>query len=335
MIKINNSVNHKIYNNRFPLRAMGLLREIFLLIIFIGLLVGSYFAYSFYLSDESQKLGAIIPGKAPKIDLENVSPNVVQFYENMRFNHNRISYFINENCNLEKQEKFREAFSLISEKVPVLSFRPVSEDAADILVGCSADSYQKEENIFVAGEGGPTKIINTSMPVILRGKVLLYNEERSKCEAPILEIHELLHVFGYDHINNKDNIMYPYLDCDQKLNPDLVNHMNQLYSIEPFAELSFEKLEANKQRSGGKWYLNFNVSIKNDGIINAQQVSLIIKIEDKIIKEFELNDLELGGGKNFFVNNLAISDTDEIKFVLETITNEQDTKNNLLVLNVQ
>jgi len=254
----------------------------------------------------------------------------------MRFNHNEISYYINPECSSEKELKMKEAFNFVEDETEILSFYSDFEDNADIVIGCSKDSYEKEENVFVGGEGGPTKIINSSMSVILRGKILLYDEDRSRCDRPLLEIHELLHVLGYEHINDENDLMYPYLDCDQELNQELMSHMIEIYSIQPFADLYFDKIDANKKRALGKWYLNFNVSISNSGIIDAEESVLKVSSNDKLIESFDLNKIGFGGGKNFYVNNLLISsETVDIVFSLETKTFDSNSENNVRELKAE
>jgi len=316
---------------------MGLIKALIGLFLITTILGAGYYIYDNYLSGEIQEFQ--FPGynnNQVELDLEGVGGEVKQFYDNMRFNHNKISYFVNANCQIEKKNKVHRAFEIINEKTEgLISFYEDFESRADIVVGCSPDSYEKEENIFVAGEGGPTHIINSSMPVIIRGKVLLYDEIRGACDEPLLELHELLHVFGYDHINNENDLMYPYINCDQEVNSDLIANLISLYSIEPFVDIYFEDIDANKQRYAGKWYLNFNVSISNQGILDANDLFLKIYQDDILVQDFDLELVKLGGGKDFFVNNLALdSSSNNIKFELETSTNEPNKKNNALELEV-
>lgn len=314
---------------------MGLIKIIVLVILLNLLLFGGYYLYENYLSSEVNQFVSQANNMNGK-NLVNVSSNVSQFYSNMRFNHNDLSYYINPNCEIEKRERMKQAFAIVNIKTEdLIKFYPTTEANADILVGCSADSYEKEENIFVAGEGGPTKIINSSYSVIMKGKVLLYNDSRSICDKPILELHELLHVFGYDHIKDNTKIMFPYLDCKQELNQELIDNMIELYTPRPFAEIYFENVNANKKRYLGLWYLNFNVSINNQGIIDSEDTILKVSSDNKVIESFELNTLIFGGGKNFYVNNLQIdSETSDIEFSLETKTYDQNLENNVVKLNV-
>jgi len=303
-------------------------------IILIGIVLGgSYYLYEEYLSGEIQDLNLLNYNSKPEINISDAKPGLQQFYQNMRFNHNEISYYINPECSSEKELKMKEAFNFVEDETEILSFYSDFEDNADIVIGCSKDSYEKEENVFVGGEGGPTRIINSSMSVILRGKILLYDEDRSKCDRPLLELHELFHVFGYEHINDENDLMYPYLDCDQEINPDLIQDLFRLYSIEPTAELYFGEANAYKERFAGKWYLNFNITVDNQGIIDAENVQLEVKADDNLVETFDFNDIVLGGGEKFYVKNLLLpSSNNVIKLELSTSTKESSLSNNIMTV---
>lgn len=314
---------------------MALLKAAIGILIVIILLGSGYIIYAYYFEGGVQNL---VPGKYShevQESLINVSGDITQFYKNMRFNHNQISYFINNKCSSEKSQSMERAFSIISEKTGVLSFsQTFSEDAADILVGCSADSYEKEKNIFIAGEGGPTNITNSSYPVITKGKILLYSEEGANCEQPLLEIHELIHVLGYNHINKSNDIMFPYLDCAQQINDDLIEHIKKLYSIAPFAELYFSNVNAYKEDYMGHSYLNFNVSIENQGIIYAENIKLIVYADGKEISTFENKDIKYGASSSSYVKNLPLPSrsVSKVKLEVTTSTRELDKKNNIFEL---
>jgi len=199
----------------------------------------------------------------------------------------------------------------------------------------SEQEVQKDMKTFIAGEGGPTKFWNyTVYPLILEGTIILnkQSEKTEQCEEPITELHELLHVFGFDHINDTESIMYPYLSCSQKIDQEYIDHIVNLYSIEPKSELVFSELNATKS---GR-YLNFNVSVKNLGIINSENAILKISSENDEIKEFELNDIETGSTKLLSVNNLLLPsrNTETISFEIITPTKEYNKENNIAQMNV-
>lgn len=262
----------------------------------------------------------------------NASNEVTQFFPNLRFNHNNLTYFINSECSQEKVSRMNQAFLIITQETGIIYFSQDSEENADILVGCSFDSYETEENVFIVGEGGPTKMLNLSIyPLILRGKVIIYNE--SSCDYPITELHELFHVFGFDHINNSETIMYPYSGCEQKISPEMIEKIKELYSIPPKAEIYFENITASKKGI----YFDFEVMVRNEGLIAAKNISLEVYSEEKKIDSFDLGVLEPGEGTSFNVQNLRLTsrNVEAVRMLLITETDEYNLENNELELNVK
>jgi len=308
----------------------------FFLVVISVLIIASLTTYYVYtqLPSEMQNfdLSYNSTGNLPE-DI-SASSEITQFFPNMRFNHNQISYKFHDGCSQEKIINMENAFSIISEKTKTISFYNTNSDA-DIEITCSEEESQKTKNTFVAGEGGPTEFYNNTIyPLIVKGTIILYKPkyETSKCSEPIVELHELLHVFGFEHLDKKDSIMYPYLDCNQKLDDEFIEYLVALYSIEPKAELEFKNLNASKS---GK-YLDFNVSVENRGIIDAEKVSLKISSSGKEIKSFDLEDIEVGLLKTLSVKNLVLlsRNTNTIIFEVILMEDEYDKQNNIAVLNV-
>jgi hypothetical protein len=314
---------------------MGLLK-ILINAVFIFCLIGAVFFTAIFiygsLFPESQilNLRSYNPFSG-KSEIINASGDVVQFVPNLRFNHNDISYYINPSCSEAKKSNFENALFLISDKTKILTFYPTNENDADILVGCSKQSYEQEKNVFVAGEGGPTEYLQSKFyPIIKKGKVLLYDE--SKCDYPITELHELFHVFGFDHINDSRMIMYPYVECDQIINPKVIDKLIELYSIKPAAELYFANITAVKTGM----LLNFEISIKNEGLITAKAVMLEVYAENEKASVFNLETIEFGTGVTYTAQNVKLpsASTKNIKFQIVTITDEFDKNNNAVELSI-
>ncbi len=309
---------------------------IFILIILLVLLIliGGYFIYQ-NIPGAPQKLDAIIKEPAG-LEIGNLSYEVRQFYPNMKFNHNSISYEIDSACSEEKNQRMIEAFNELENKVGIISFYPVSIEP-DIEVSCSErEKLSVQKDYFIAGEGGAKEIIQTRRyNVITNGIVLLHGNPHGfyKCEWPNIELHELLHVFGFDHSQDKDSLMYRYLEsCDQKLDEGIINDLKQLYSQKNLADLYFERVVGIKK---GR-YLDFNVSIKNSGVIAAENVILSVFDNENKLEDFELNDVSFGAGVNFQVQNLKLRSrsSENIEFVIDAgnLINEIDEKNNIAKL---
>jgi len=159
----------------------------------------------------------------------------------------------------------------------------------------------------------------------------LYKSKRGvKCAEPIVEIHELMHVFGYDHVDNKSSVLYPYFSCEQVLGQDFIDDMIRLYSVEPKSELYFGNITAVK--SGP--YLDFNISVPNEGLIEASGVNLEVYGNGKKQDVFQLNDIDSGVITSFSIENLHLSSRNikEVEFRLKSSTKEYDLKNNVVKL---
>ncbi len=246
-----------------------------------------------------------------------------QFYENMRYPDRKIAYSISSSCTKAKEESFKQATEIL-EKETILQFFEV--DDGEIKISCSNIAPTSEEKgHFILGEGGPSKIFDLSTySVITEGKIALYREE--KCEKPIVALHELLHALGFDHNSNQESILYPLADCDQELDTEIIETINELYKQDSLGDLSIEKISATK--SGP--YLDFEITISNEGLRKTDKFTLKVTTESKEIKEFEMDELDIGDKIISTVTNLNIPRSAEsITFEVYTSGEEISKDNNV------
>lgn len=313
-------------------KKAGILNVILFLLILLVLIIGGYFIY-LNIPGAPESLNAII--EEPELKVMNLSSSVKQFYPNMKFNHNQISYLIDIQCGDEKKNRMMDAFKELEEKVEIISF--VQSENPDIEVSCSdIEKNSIEEDYFVAGEGGAKEIIQTGRyNVINQGIILLHESPKrsKKCEWPNIELHELLHVFGFDHSQDKESIMYPYLeDCNQKLDEGIISDLKELYSQENLADLYFEKVIATKK---GR-YLDFNITVKNSGSVDAGNIKLGVFDDNEKVDDFNLNEISFGAGINFDVKNIKLksrsSNDVELRLDFDNLIEEIDEENNVAKL---
>lgn len=274
----------------------------------------------------------------PSFEEPIINSEAKQFFPNMKFNHNQISYFIDWNCNLEKKSKMEKAFAELSGKVPEIIFY-AREINPDIEISCTKNKdVNVDKKYFVAGEGGAKEIIRTgNYNIITEGIILLYDNTKIRtknCDYPNVELHELLHVLGFDHSDNKRSIMFPHIEsCDQILENSIVSQLKELYSKENLPDLYFENIEVTKKGI----YLDFQLTAKNSGSIKADNVTLTIMDENTIIQEKNLGDFDFGSGITLKTTNLKIKrlNPDEINFILdkENKIKESNEENN--IVNIQ
>lgn len=252
----------------------------------------------------------------------------MQFYKNMRFPDSKISYYI-DNCPLQKSNEMEEAFAILEQQT-ILEFFPVKNNE-DITVSCEGRN-RIEEGLFIAGEGGPTNITDIGeFSLITKGEILLIRG--SECQEPNVAVHELLHVLGFNHSENKKNIMYYISDCKQVIGDDQINLLNKLYSYPNFPDLSIEKVDAYIH---GR-YLDTNITIKNKGFKTAPKSILEIYSDGKFAKEIEISQLEIGYGstislKNVWIPTLSVK---ELEFIVRSTFDELKKENNKIVLAIK
>ncbi len=303
---------------------------IFLFLLFVVLV---FLVYLLYLNLPGESVKGLVMIKGQDLTGKNYSAR--QFYPNMKFNHNNISYSIDINCKESKKDNVFDAFHIVESRTP-LSFYEDSINP-DIEISCSEINLDIDESHFIAGEGGAKEIVQTGRyNIINEGIILLYNSDNSKidkCDYPHVELHELMHVFGFNHTENKGSLMYPYLEsCEQILDESIVGELNILYSQENLPDFYFKNLSA--VREGRR--LDFNLTIKNSGVV-ASSTTLSIFERDKLVKTIDLEEIGFGAGITLDIKNLNLlyRNSEEIKFVIDSDNKikEINKKNNVAIIN--
>ncbi|MBU0958600.1 MAG: matrixin family metalloprotease [Nanoarchaeota archaeon] len=250
----------------------------------------------------------------------------LQFYENMRFPSNRISYGIDK-CTLKKTDDMLRAFDILEDKT-ILEFYPSSNPEISIV----CDSRTKiDGGLFIAGEGGPTNITESGdFHLISHGQILLIKE--SDCPNPNIATHELMHVLGFDHIPNPKDIMYNISRCDQKINNESINLINEIYSIPSAPDLAFHDFSAIMH---GK-YLDVNMTVKNEGFVSSPKSVIEVYADNKLVKKIDLISLDAGHGRIISLTNVWVKQisVDQIELVIVSSAEELSNENNRVVLHI-
>lgn len=297
--------------------------KIFFSMLSVIFLLGLIFMYWFVLPIGVENFGAYNQNTN-----FSDSGQSLQFYPELRYPTKEISYRI-EHCPLAKKDEMIRSFQIL-ENLTILNFFPVQSNE-EIQITCDSNT-KLEGDFFIAGEGGPEIITKTSnFNVILKGKVLLLRE--SKCENPLVGMHEILHALGFIHSTNPKNIMYNFSKCGQEMGQDIINKINKLYSVESLPDLTIES--ASAQMSGR--YLDVNVTVRNNGLQEISNANLIIYADDFKVKEILLNKLRIGAGNTFTISNIFVPDlsVNEIKISVEYTERELNKSNNEIVLKME
>jgi len=305
--------------------------KIILILVIVGLL--GYSAMFFYENLPGSPIA--LKGGIISENSSNISYGETQmFYPNMRFSDENISYYIDSSCSKMREDSIGEGFMIISTEIPELSFYRDTENNSEILIGCEKQYISSDEDVVVAGEGGPTKIINSGeFSVVLRGKVTLYKGVLdNNCDYPVVEIHEIMHVFGFDHSQNKNNIMYNFSSCGQRITPDIIDTLSRLYSIESLPDLYFSDINATKR---GR-YLDFNAEIRNKGLKDANGIMIKVFVGGEEVTRFDVGDIAIGGGRIMSAQNVKLPSRDTSSVTFEIVDNQRelDDADNSVTLSV-
>lgn len=130
----------------------------------------------------------------------------------MFFPSSNVSYsFSPENlCSEDRAKRIHDAFNIIeSQTNKIILFEYDNIYEGDIVINCYTSSYEGEFEENIAGEGGP--LYYGGEGEIISGEIHLYPnlEDDIWCKSyPSTELHEILHVFGFDHFYDNDSIMF-------------------------------------------------------------------------------------------------------------------------------
>lgn len=294
------------------------LLDILVLIALVLALFGSLFFLWKSLPTESKEYQDYIA------NLTNSAPSKsIQFYPNMRYKEPTIPYTLSQNCSQIKKNDIESAFRILESKTPLLFIQDDSDPS--LFITCRSTPIKPDqEGHYIAGEGGPTKVINTSrFAIILAGEVAIFRDE--KCESPQVALHEILHALGFDHNNNKSSIMNPITECDQQIDLYILQEISRLYATPSLPDISIETIKANK--TGRE--LNFELVAINQGLRTVDNVNLELTSNGKTLASYNLGKFDMGTRKKYSVTRERIpGDAKEIQFRLITNLQELESNNN-------
>lgn len=295
-----------------------------LVVLFLLLISGGYLLYLHYTAEDValEEFRAQIGTELPR------SSN--QFYSNMRYPSSEISYSLSQSCSVKRRADFLRGVEYLEERT-ILDFYEVSRDAEISVVCSNLAPRPDEEGHFIAGEGGPSFIINSSKySVITSGRIALYRPET--CEESKIAVHEMLHALGFDHNGNEESIMFPITNCDQELDQEIIDEIRRLYSEPSVGDLLIENIVANIT---GR-YLNFDITVANVGLRDITDSGLYIYVGGEVVEQFELKDIDLGAKRHLSVTNLRVPrGTQNVRFLVRTSEPELTTANNEATLTSQ
>jgi len=211
-----------------------------------------------------------------------------------------------------------------------ISFSIVNNSAdAQVNVQCAKQlSREKEGHVIVetVGETRP-RVINTGLYNLTVDAEVAFLTRSFQCVQPIVHLHELGHVIGLAHDDDPKSIMYQYEKCDQKITPEIVDSVKQLYKDPPLSDLYLINVSASRK---GR-YASFNFSTFNQGLVDSPTTKVVIVDNSNDINNqiysVDVQNLVPGSGWSFTISNVLI------KTDFTTVSIVIDPKNEISELN--
>jgi len=167
------------------------------------------------------------------------------FNTQLRFGHKPITYSIEQGigsnarvCSDAQVGRIDQAFEILTNETQGdLKFIKVNPGKGDILFYCaeiangnltylSNSTFKVVQFAVTEGESQYSKKGN----IIQKGVTTFY-DHRNCGTFPDVEIHEILHIFGFTHSTNESSIMYPFsLVCDRdSIDPNIIKSLMNTY----------------------------------------------------------------------------------------------------------
>lgn len=144
-------------------------------------------------------------------------------------------------------------------------------------------------------------------------------------------IHELGHILGLAHTSDVKSVMFPTVDCSAKITEEMKQTLRTLYSIEALPDLYFSNIETRKTGE----IIEFNFTVSNRGLITtSKNVSVEVKVNDKIVGIYDTPSLEAGFGWITWHAIQIEENSETVIFIIDSANSQKELnrENNIIIL---
>lgn len=186
-----------------------------------------------------------------RAEKEKIESKIEDYFSNaigLHWRHMPLTYSFDneEDCGNYQAKRIELAFETMEKETEgVIRFRKLEKnernkdiennkenETTDIVIYCNKIVFLSEPGFYVAGEAQHFVEEN----FITYGELYFYNTGKYSysggCPSyPNTELHEILHIFGFEHVEERNHIMNPNPTyCPTKLNKDIVEKLTRVYS---------------------------------------------------------------------------------------------------------
>jgi len=149
-------------------------------------------------------------------------------FNNPKWYTNHLTFTFPKNCTKLQRDKMIDAMNYIVNNTRTsLTFTEVADGCSDIIITCLNVSDMLEDTI---GTAQPSYFDEGYYSVITKSEIELTLGDQL-CPLPNMQIHELMHSFGFDHSKDPSDIMYEKFGCAQTMKDSLKKNLEQIYPL--------------------------------------------------------------------------------------------------------
>ncbi len=127
--------------------------------------------------------------------------------------------------------------------------------------------------------------------------------------------------------------MYNVTNCEQVIGDDIIQLIDELYSVQSNPDLAFQNVSAS---ISGR-FLDVDFVVMNTGLRNSEEVKIKIYAGEEMIKELEMEPIDVGYGRFASMKNIWVSQVDvkELKLIIDSNFEEINKENNKIQLDIK
>lgn len=262
-------------------------------------------------------------------------------FANFRWNHMPITvYAYTQNATDADIAALRQGMAMWAEQTEgLVSFREVSSPQADLTVRWTEEVPNITQEAVELGVSKPRAVDTGLFNLSRGGEISIVTMRNFTTECPeLIAAHELGHALGLDHpVSAADqakcfSIMYPELHCQQRVTPDIVYMLGELYRTQAAPDLAIGAASATRRGQN----IDVEVVVTNRGLLDSNATQLQVAAGGRVVGTFDIRAIDPGSELSVSIRVTAAADIDEVELAIDPDRSNADMypDNNMIVLGV-